>query len=77
MEDARSKGPEALKLVMTVGEERATRLINAIAEKAYARFLDGLQPKKSDGASIYAALEADLRSVLKLRPGRFDFPSER
>jgi len=77
VEDARKRGPDALKLVMTVGEDRAAALINAMAETAYARFLDGLPPKKSDGASLYEALEVDLRSVLKLRAGRFDFPSER
>jgi hypothetical protein len=77
VEDARAKGPEALKLVLQVGETRFNTLLDGRASAAYSRILNGQPPKASTGQGLYESYEADMRRLLVLRPDRFDFPSER
>jgi hypothetical protein len=77
VEDARATGPEALKLVLQVGEARFNTLFDGRASAAYGRILNGQPPKASTGLGLYASYEADMRELLVLRPDRFDFPSER
>ncbi len=77
LDDAASHGPEAVKLVRTVGETRFNSLLDGRASRAYAAFLDGKPPQPSEGGGIYKSYEASMRALLVLRPDRFDFPSER
>ncbi len=77
LDDARRHGPDALKLVLQVGETRFNTLLDGRASRAYANFLDGKPAEQSQGLGIYDSYEADMKALLVLRPGRFDFPSER
>ena len=76
LDDARSHGPDAVKLVLQVGEDRFNTLLRGRFSRAYSNFLDGKPPEAPSGLGMYESYEADLKAVLVLRPGRLRFPSE-
>ncbi|HEY5410068.1 MAG TPA: hypothetical protein VIJ94_05010 [Caulobacteraceae bacterium] len=77
LDDARNHGPEAVKLVLQVGETRFNALLSGRFSRSYNNFLDGKPPEESTGLGMYESYEADLKAVLVLRPDRLHFPSER